>query len=212
MNIVWSGNTWKCSRVAGAIVASIIAAVAPIATLAKDGPAPFTVIETGKGYARLQSAIDAIGSGRGAIAIAPGRITQCAVQSSGDIAYLAVEPGSAIFDGVACEGKGALVLRGRSAEVSGLVFENIRVPDFNGAGIRLEHGNLTVAQSWFRDSQQGILTGATPRGRWSSIVRRSAGSAPAKAQAGAHTPSIPANMARCASPAAASRKGAEGTT
>ena len=164
MNIVRSGNTWKCSRVAGAIVASIIAAVAPIATLAKDGPAPFTVIETGKGYARLQSAIDAIGSGRGAIAIAPGRITQCAVQSSGDIAYLAVEPGSAIFDGVACEGKGALVLRGRSAEVSGLVFENIRVPDFNGAGIRLEHGNLTVAQSWFRDSQQGILTGGDAEG------------------------------------------------
>ncbi len=132
--------------------------------MARDGPAPFTVVETGKGYDKLQSAIDAIGSGKGTIAVAPGRFTQCAVQGAGDISYLATEPGSAVFDGVACEGKGALVLRGRSAEVSGLVFENIRVPDFNGAGIRLEHGDLTVAQSWFRDSQQGILTGGDPNG------------------------------------------------
>ena len=145
-------------------VALAVAATPCAALTAKAGPAPFTVVETGKGYARLQAAIDAIGSGKGTIAFAPGRITQCAVQSAGDIAYLATEPGSAIFDGVACEGKGALVLRGRSAEVSGLVFENIRVPDFNGAGIRLEHGDLTVAQSWFRDSQQGILTGGDPTG------------------------------------------------
>src|SRR5690606_6420278 len=38
-------------------------------------------------------------------------------------------------------------------------------PDYNGAGIRLERGNLTVAQSWFRDSQQGILTGSDRQGR-----------------------------------------------
>ena len=164
MRTVSPGLTWNCSRVAGAIAAALVAAVAPIASVARDGPAPFTVIETGKSYARLQSAVDAIGSGKGTIAIAPGRITQCAVQSAGEIAYLAVQPGSAIFDGVSCEGKGALVLRGRSAEVSGLVFENIRVPDFNGAGIRLERGDLTVAQSWFRDSQQGILTGGDATG------------------------------------------------
>jgi len=149
---------------AGLVAALAVAAIPFAALLAKDGPAPFTVVETGKGYDKLQSAIDAIGSGKGTIAVAPGRFTQCAVQGAGDISYLATEPGSAVFDGVACEGKGALVLRGRSAEVSGLVFENIRVPDFNGAGIRLEHGDLTVAQSWFRDSQQGILTGGDPNG------------------------------------------------
>jgi hypothetical protein len=148
-----------------AVLAAIAIAAIPCAALfASDGPAPFTVIESGKGYARLQAAVDAIGSGKGTIAIAPGRIAQCAVQTAGDIAYLATQPGSTIFDGVACEGKGALVLRGRSAEVSGLIFQNIRVPDFNGAGIRLEHGDLTVAQSWFRDSQQGILTNADPKG------------------------------------------------
>ncbi|RPF72754.1 right-handed parallel beta-helix repeat-containing protein [Aurantiacibacter spongiae] len=143
---------------------SVLAVLAiPIASLmAQERAAPFTVIETGQGYARLQDAVDAIGDARGTIAIAPGRYEQCAVQSSGDLSYFANDPGSAIFDGVACEGKAALVLRGRGAEVAGLIFEHIRVPDFNGAGIRLERGDLTVAQSWFRDSQQGILTANDP--------------------------------------------------
>ena len=145
---------------AGAIAALAVA----VPGSAKEGPSPFTVVETGKGYARLQAAVDAIGSGKGTISIAPGHYGQCAVQAAGDISYLATEPGSAILDGVACEDKAALVLRGRSAEVSGLTFQGIRVRDFNGAGIRLEHGDLTVAQSWFRDSQEGILTGDDPNG------------------------------------------------
>ena len=66
-------------------------------------------------------------------------------------------PARAVFDGVACEGKGALVLGGRSARVEGLVFQNIRVPDANGAGIRLEAGELTVRERLFRDGENGIL-------------------------------------------------------
>ena len=142
----------------GALAALAVAAI-PVATLFAQGrEAPFTVVETGRGYERLQQAVDAIGDARGTIAIAPGRYEQCAVQQAGHVSFLATRPGSAVFDGVTCEGKAALVLRGREAEVSGLVFENMRVPDFNGAGIRLEQGDLTVAESWFRDSQQGILT------------------------------------------------------
>ena len=64
----------------------------------------------------------------------------------------------AVFDGETCEGKAALVLRGRSATVSGLTFAGMHVREFNGAGIRIEKGNLTVVQSWFRDSDQGILS------------------------------------------------------
>lgn len=120
--------------------------------------APYTVIETGKAYERLQDAVDAIGGGTGTIRFGSFRFADCAVQEAGAITYVAAVPGQAVLDGVACEGKAALVLRGRSANVEGLVFTNIRVPDFNGAGIRLEHGNLSVSQSWFRDSQQGILT------------------------------------------------------
>ncbi|MFM5925218.1 MAG: right-handed parallel beta-helix repeat-containing protein [Novosphingobium sp.] len=131
--------------------------------LAQSG-APYTVLETGRGYSRLQEAVDAIGGGSGTIRVASGRHGDCAVQSSGTVAYVAAEPGQAVFEGVACEGKAALVLRGNAARVEGLVFTGMRVPDWNGAGIRLEHGNLAVSQSWFRDSQQGILTANDPDG------------------------------------------------
>ncbi|QZH75995.1 MAG: right-handed parallel beta-helix repeat-containing protein [Erythrobacter sp.] len=148
-----------------AIAGLAIAAIPTATLLAQERTAPYTFVETGQGFANLQDAVNAIGDGQGTIAIAPGRHEQCAVQSAGAISYLATEPGSAVFDGVTCEGKAALVLRGRSAEVAGLIFENMRVPDYNGAGIRLEQGDLTVAESWFRDSQQGILTAQDPGAR-----------------------------------------------
>lgn len=140
-------------------------AVTGTALYAASGNANYTVVETGRTYARLQQAVDAIGGGQGSIAFASGLHADCAVQTQGDITYQAAEPGKAVLDGVTCEGKAALVLRGRNANISGLVFQNLRVPDGNGAGIRLETGNLTVAQSWFRDSQQGILTGEAQNGR-----------------------------------------------
>ena len=118
---------------------------------------PFTIAETGRGYGSLAEAVDAIGGGSGTILIAPGRYWQCAVQESGRIHYAARQPGTVLFDGISCEGKGALVLRGRSARVEGIVFQNIRVPDANGAGIRLEEGDLHVVQSLFRDGENGIL-------------------------------------------------------
>jgi hypothetical protein len=147
------------------VAAALAAAIPASALLAQARQAPFTVVETGQGFDRLQRAIDAIGNGSGTIRIASGLHAECAVQQAGDISYLAGDPGKAVFDGVACEGKAALVLRGNAATVSGIVFQNLRVPDGNGAGIRLERGNLTVAQSWFRDSEEGILTAADPNGR-----------------------------------------------
>ncbi len=140
-------------------MATIVPSLVATQALAQAG-APYVVTETGRGFGRLQDAINAIGDGSGTIQIAPGTRRECAVQAAGAISYVAAVPGQAIFDGVACEGKAALVLRGRAAKVDGLVFAHIAVPDFNGAGIRLEKGNLEVTQSWFRDSQQGILTGA----------------------------------------------------
>lgn len=138
----------------------ILAAAACVAAPAsgQSGAAPYTVVETGRGFERLQDAVNAIGGGQGTIRFASYRFADCAVQERGDIAYVAAERGQAVLDGVACEGKAALVLRGANARIDGLVFANIRVSDRNGAGIRLEAGNLSITQSWFRDSEQGILT------------------------------------------------------
>lgn len=147
------------------VVAAALVAASATVSFAQGGDAAYTVVETGRSYDRLQQAVDAIGDGKGSIALAPGLHSQCAVQGAGDITYLSTTPGKAVFDGVTCEGKAALVLRGRAASVSGIVFQNMSVPDGNGSGIRLERGSLTVAQSWFRDSQQGILSNDDPNGR-----------------------------------------------
>lgn len=125
---------------------------------------PYIVVESGRTFSRLQDAVNAIGNGTGTIRFGSARFADCAVQEGGDIAYVAETPGQSILEGVACEGKAALVLRGRTARIEGLILAGIRVPDMNGAGIRLEHGNLTVSQAWFRDSEQGILSADDPSG------------------------------------------------
>jgi hypothetical protein len=137
-----------------------MALAAPLA--AQQSSKPFTVQETGKTYNRLDDAVKSIGRGDGTIVIAPGRYKDCAIVDSGRVAFRAAQPGTAIFDGGICEGKAALVLRGRDAAVDGLVFQNMQVGDGNGAGIRLEKGPLTVVNALFRDSQEGILTADDP--------------------------------------------------
>ena len=126
---------------------------------AQSQPAPFKVEETGRVYGTLADALGAIGDQRGTVVVAPGTYHQCAVQQGGDVTIRAATPGTAIFDGVTCEGKAALVLRGQASHIDGIIFQNIRVPDGNGAGIRLEGGNLAVSNSLFRNSEEGILTG-----------------------------------------------------
>ena len=125
-------------------------------------PMPFTVAETGRSYARLSEAVAATDDRTATISIAPGTYRQCTVQRAGRITYRAKEPGTVIFDGVACEGKAALVLRGQAARVEGVTFSNLHVPDGNGAGIRLERGSLVVTHSTFRDSEEGILASSDP--------------------------------------------------
>ncbi|MDB5700431.1 MAG: right-handed parallel beta-helix repeat-containing protein [Sphingomonadales bacterium] len=122
------------------------------------GAGPFSIPENGRTFYRLDDAIKALGGSGGTIVVAPGTYHECAVFSGGVLSIRAETPGSAIFDGVACEGKAALVLRGLSAEIDGLVFQNIHVPDQNGSGIRLEKGDLHVTRTTFRNSEQGILS------------------------------------------------------
>lgn len=136
---------------------------AAVATGARPAD-PFTVIETGRSFGALADAVDSIGGGQGTISIAPGRYADCAVQESGRVAFVAQTPGTAIFDGGMCEGKAILVLRGRSARVEGLVFTHMKVEDGNGAGIRIEQGDLLVRNTRFLDGQTGILSANDPEG------------------------------------------------
>ena len=142
-------------------LASVAGALASAPLWAQSG-APYTVVETGKGYARLQDAVSAIGDGRGTVQIASGRFRDCAVQEAGDVTFTAAVAGQSVLEGEACEDKAALVLRGRTTHVEGLVFANQKSGAGNGAGIRAEKGRISVSQSWFRDSQQGILSADEP--------------------------------------------------
>jgi hypothetical protein len=147
------------------LFATIALSLSILATTASaQGGGAFQVAETGRSYAKLTDAVAAIGDGQGTISIAPGTYRECAVQTAGHVAYRAQVAGQTIFDSGICEGKAALVLRGRSAAVDGIVFQNMNVPDGNGAGIRLEKGNLNVTRSVFRNSEQGILTAQDPAG------------------------------------------------
>jgi hypothetical protein len=78
------------------------------------------------------------------------------------VAFVAREPGAVVFDGGVCEGKATLVLRGRASHVEGITFRRTFVPDGNGAGIRMEKGDLTVVGAKFLDAQSGILSANDP--------------------------------------------------
>jgi len=132
----------------------LLAALA-LATPAAAQSGAFTV--NGRNFVSLQDAVNAVGGGAGTIVIAPGTYRQCAVQQDGRVTFKAATPGKAIFDAATCEGKAALVLRGDASTVDGVVFRNMAVRDGNGAGIRIENGDLTVTNAMFLDSQEGIL-------------------------------------------------------
>lgn len=125
-------------------------------------PMPYTLVETGAQFAHLQEAVAAIGPRAGTIRVAAGVWRDCAVITAGDVAVVAASPGQVVFDDTVCEGKAVLVARGHSLRVEGLIFRNLHIAEGNGAGIRLERGNLAVRQTWFRDSDEGILSADDP--------------------------------------------------
>lgn len=63
-------------------------------------------------------------------------------------------------DGANAEGKGIWVIRGNNVTIENIEFSGAKVPDMNGAGIRLEGAGLTIRNCYFHDNQNGILTGS----------------------------------------------------
>ncbi len=58
------------------------------------------------------------------------------------------------------QGKGIWVIHGDDVTVENIEFSGAKVPDRNGAGIRIEGRNLTVRNCYFHDNEDGILGGA----------------------------------------------------
>jgi Right handed beta helix region len=147
-------------------ILSLLAVAAAVSSpLSAADNAPFSIAGSNQSFWRLDDAVKAAGDGQATILLAPGTFKDCAIVVAGDITFKAATHGTAILDGATCEGKAALVLRGRSAKIDGIIFQNMHVADRNGSGIRLEHGDLTVVNSMFRNSEQGILTADDPQGQ-----------------------------------------------
>ena len=144
-----------------AILFAALATVSAPATTQTPGGA-FTVVESGRSFNQLDQALASLAGGDGTIRIAPGRYRDCAVQDSGRVSFVAEKAGTAIFDSAICEGKATLVLRGAGSRVDGLVFMHTVVNDGNGAGIRIEKGDLVVTNAMFIDGQCGILSASDP--------------------------------------------------
>lgn len=67
-----------------------------------------------------------------------------------------------IASGKSAEGKGIWVVRGGAISIEGFDFSGSRVSGANGAGIRLEKGQLRVKDCTFLDNENGILTANNP--------------------------------------------------
>jgi hypothetical protein len=65
-------------------------------------------------------------------------------------------------NGANAEGKAIWVIKGNDTTIENIEFSGAKVPDRNGAGIRLEGAGLTVRDCYFHDNENGILTGANP--------------------------------------------------
>jgi hypothetical protein len=63
-------------------------------------------------------------------------------------------------DGREAEGKGTWIVRGDDIVVENVDLSGARVPDRNGAAIRLEGRNFILRDSYIHDNEEGILSGA----------------------------------------------------
>ena len=92
------------------------------------------------------------------IRIEPGQYFDCAVWRADDLVIEGTGPGVVITD-KPCMGKALFVITGSNTTIRNLTLTRVRVPGMNGAGIRLEKGDLTVDGVKFIDNQNGILGG-----------------------------------------------------
>lgn len=132
--------------------------VAAVALAASPAGARTLTVGDGRDYKLPSEAIAAAHDGD-TVLIGPGNYFDCAIVRSNDLIIAGDGDGAAMTDKV-CEEKALLVLRGNNVTIRNLSLRRARVPDGNGAGIRLESPNLTVERVRFDNDQVGILSGS----------------------------------------------------
>ena len=104
------------------------------------------------------SAAAAVAKNGDHIEIEPGQYFDCAVWRADNLLIEGTGPSVVITDKT-CDGMGLFIIWGNNTTVRNLTLTRSRVPDMNGAGIRLVKGSVTVDGVRFIDNQNGILGG-----------------------------------------------------
>ena len=121
--------------------------------LAVAGPAAARTIEVSPGG--FAAGVGAARDGD-TVRLAPGEYYECAVVRRRD---LVIEGPGAVLTDTTCGGKAMLVVQADGLTVRDLVLTRARVPDGNGAGIRLEAQGLALERVQFINNQVGVLAG-----------------------------------------------------
>src|SRR5262249_27715650 len=111
-------------------------------TLASPSPGATLKVGPSETY-KAPSAAAAVAPAGDHIEIEPGPYFDCAVWNADNLVIEGTGPGVLITDKT-CVGKGLFVIEGDNTTVRNLTLTRSRVPDMNGAGIRLDKGSLTV--------------------------------------------------------------------
>lgn len=156
-------------------------------TGASAEPPPFQVPSLGRNPMVLDPPQRVSGAGK-VIRVGPGRaVTRIGVAArlAVDGSIIELDPGDYVADvalwdraeltirgtgrdvrliaaGASMEGKAIWVVRRGRVTIEGVDFIGAKVPDRNGAGIRLEGGHLTVRRCRFIGNENGILTASGP--------------------------------------------------
>jgi Right handed beta helix region len=140
-------------------IAKVQLAILILTGIAIANPSPAATLKVGPNETyKAPSAAAAVAKNGDHVAIDPGEYFDCAVWNADNLVIEGTGPGVVITD-KSCMGKGLFVVEGKNTTVRNLTLTRSRVPDMNGAGIRLDNGNLTVDNVKFIDNQNGIMGG-----------------------------------------------------
>jgi hypothetical protein len=137
-------------------MAVVVAAIAP-------GRLDAAVLEVGgRGQYPTPAAAAAVAHDGDVVRIAAGTYANCAVWKASDLVIEGAGQDVTKITGAACMGKALFIVEGNGVTIRNLTFAGARVPDFNGAGIRVEGKNLTIDHAGFVDNQDGVLAAPVP--------------------------------------------------
>ncbi len=139
----------------------VLAGVLAVGLPPRAAAAATLEVGEGKKFAAPSSAA-AVAQDGDHIVIAPGEYFDCAVWRANNLTIEGAGPDKTVITDKTCGGKALFVVDGDKTTIRNLTLTRARVPDFNGAGIRAEGGDLTVEHVRFVNNQNGILSAANP--------------------------------------------------